>query len=269
MLDANTKSTKLKVVCVQMDSKLECPDENYDHAEEMIIQAIEEQPDVIVLPECFENYGKLKERLAEICSRDGDKVKARIGGLAKKYKVNIVAGTVLDMHNGKIYNTAYVFDRCGECVAAYDKIQLVYPSEFAYCVEGDSLCTFLLDGVKCGIMVCNDLKFPEPIRKLALDGIDILFVPSAWPESTMYRLEPLRLARAIENQFFVVNCNSCCAAPGKVNGGRSVIIDPSGRIIAIAGKNEEIISAECDLQNIEKSREGGQSIFQRRRPELY
>ena len=78
MLDANTKSTKLKVVCVQMDSKLECPDENYDHAEEMIIQAIEEQPDVIVLPECFENYGKLKERLAEICSRDGDKVKARI-----------------------------------------------------------------------------------------------------------------------------------------------------------------------------------------------
>ncbi len=269
MADIKTRNTKLKVVCVQMDSKLGCPNENYDYAEKMIQEAIKEQPDIIILPEAWENLGPLKEILTEVCCKDGDKIRHRIGGLAKKYKVNIVAGSVYDMHNGNIYNTAFVFDRCGECVATYDKTHLVFPSEFKSCTEGDRLCTFMLDGVKCGIIICNDLKFPEPIRKLALSGIDILFVPSAWPDNGLYRLEPLRLARAIENQIFVVNCNSCCAAVGKVNGGHSAIINPRGIILAEAGASEEIISAECDLQLIEKGRDGGQSIFIRRRPELY
>ena len=269
MADTSTEKTKLKITCIQMDSKLECPDENYDHAENLIQEAIKEQPDIIVLPEIWENMGTLRKRLSELCCKDGDRVKRRIGGLAKKYKVNIVAGSVYDMHNGSIFNTAFIFDRRGECVATYDKTHLVFPGEFEYVAEGDRLCTFTLDGVKCGIVICNDMKFPEPIRKLALSEINILFVPSAWPVGSLFRLEHLRLARAIENQFFVVNCNSCSTAVGSVYGGKSAIVSPWGRILAEAGTTEETFSAECDLQLIEKGRAGGQSIFTRRRPELY
>ena len=270
MSDILAKNTKPKIVCIQMYSKLGCPEENEEHAQELIGQtAAEQQPDIIILPENFKNLGKLKENLADHCYKDGDGIKRRIGALAKKYNVNIVAGSEADMHNGKIYNTAFIFDRSGECIATYDKTHLVYPSEFKHHPEGDSLCTFMLDGIKCGIVICNDLKFPEPIRKLALEGIEILFVPSAWPDSTLFRLEPLRLARAIENQIFVVNCNACAPGLGKVNAGNSVIIDPSGRVIASAGATEEIIMAECDLHLIENARRGGQSIFERIRPELY
>jgi len=269
MADIERKTTKLKITCIQMDSKLECPDENYDRAEQLIQEAIKEQPDVIVLPEIWENMGTLRKRLSEICCKDGDRVKRRIGGLAKKYKVNIVAGSVYDMHNGSIYNTAFIFDRRGECVAAYDKTHLVFPGEFEYVAEGDRVCSFTLDGVKCGIVICNDMKFPEPMRKLALSGIEILFVPSAWTVASLFRLEYLRVARAIENQYFVVNCNSCSTVVGTVYGGKSAIVSPWGKILAEAGETEEIFSAECDLQLIDKIRSGGQSIFARRRPELY
>lgn len=224
---------------------------------------------MIVLPEAFENYGPLRETIADICGKNGDIVKKRIGGLAKKWNVNIVAGSVADLHDGKVYNTAFVFDRNGDCVASYDKTHLVFPDEASIYEEGDRLCTFMLDGVKCGIIICNDLKFPEPIRKLALEGIKILFVPSAWDVGGMFRLRPLRLVRAIENQFFVINCNSCCTTDKKVNAGESEVIDPRGNVIVIAGSKEEILSAECDLQLVEKAHSGGQSIFLRRRPELY
>ncbi|MBQ7011075.1 MAG: carbon-nitrogen family hydrolase [Clostridia bacterium] len=268
-MNENIGNAKLKIVCIQMESKLGCPDENFDRAVELLEEALKEQPDVIVLPEIFDNPGELKERMTEFCCKDGDKIKARIGGFAKEHGVNIVAGSVSEMHNGKFYNTAFVFDRCGDCIATYDKIQLVYPGEFKYYTEGDSLCTFVLDGVKCGLIICNDLKFPELARSLALDGINILFVPSAWPEGSIFRMKALRLARAIENQIFVVNCNSCSHSIGKVYGGQSAIIEPIGKIISSAGPTEEIISAECDLQMIEKCRAGGQSIFDRRHPELY
>lgn len=269
MSGENQNAKKLKITCIQMDSKLACPEENYRHAEELICEAVKEQPDVIVLPESFENFGPLREKLAEICNREGHIVKERIGSLAKKFKVNIVAGSVADLHGGKIFNTAFVFDRDGECVASYDKTHLVYPSEAKWYAEGDSLCSFMLDGVKCGIIICNDFKFPEPIRKLTLEGIDILFAPSAWDTFGMFRLRPLRLARAIENQIFVVNCNSCCTTDKKTNAGESAIIDPRGNILALAGENEEILSAECDMYLVEKGRQNGQSIFLRRRPEVY
>jgi len=269
MLGENQKAKTLKITCIQMDSKLACPDENYRHAEELICEAVKEQPDVIVLPEAFENWGQLLERLAEIGNKEGHIVKERIGGLAKKFKVNIVAGSVADLHDGKVYNTAFVFDRNGECVASYDKTHLVYPSEASRYAEGDRTCSFMLDGVKCGIIVCNDFKFPELIRKLALEEIEILFAPSAWDDTGMFRLRPLRLARAIENQIFVVNCNSCSTTATKTNGGESAIIDPRGNILALAGTKEEILSAECDMQLVEKGRENGQSIFLRRRPEVY
>ena len=259
----------MKVSCLQMNVMLGCPDENFSHAEKLICESIKEQPDVIVLPETWNTGFFPKENLTELCCKDGDTTKLRIGELAKKYKVNIVAGSVSNVRDGNVYNTAFVFDRDGTCIAEYDKTHLFTPmGENDYYTGGDRLCGFTLDGVKCGIIICYDVRFPELTRNLALKGLDILFVVSQWPKERILHLRTLTTARAIENQMFVVCCNSCGTADKTVYGGNSAIIDPFGKTIALAEENEEIISATCDMQILSDIR-GSIPVFRDRRPELY
>ena len=180
-----------------------------------------------------------------------------------------MAGSVSNVRNGKVYNTAFVFNRDGACIASYDKTHLFTPmGEDKYYTCGDHLCSFTLDGVKCGIIICYDLRFPEMIRKLALQGLDMLFVVSQWPKERTFHLRTLTIARAIENQMFVVCCNSCGTAEETIYGGNSAVIDPFGKTLALAGENEEIISAACDMQILSNIRRSI-PVFRDRRPDIY
>lgn len=258
----------MKVTCLQMNMKLGCPKENFSLAEKLISEAIREQPDVIVLPETWNTGFFPKENLAELSCKDGYEVKSRIGTLAQ-YGVNIVAGSVSNVRDGKVFNTAMVFDRDGECIAEYDKTHLFTPmGEDDYYTCGDHLCRFELDGVKCGIIICYDVRFPELTRSLALQGLDMLFVVSQWPKERIFHLRTLTTARAIENQMFVACCNSCGTAGKTVYGGNSAIIEPFGKTLALAGENEEIITAACDMQILSDIR-GSIPVFSDRRPKLY
>ena len=259
----------MKVTCLQMNMKLGCPKENFSLAEKLIVESVKAQPDVIVLPETWNTGFFPKENLAELSCKNGYEVNNRIGELAKKYKVNIVAGSVSNVRGGKVYNTAFVFNRTGSCIAEYDKTHLFTPmGEDDYYTCGDHLCRFELDGVKCGIIICYDVRFPELTRSLALQGLDMLFVVSQWPKKRIFHLRTLTTARAIENQMFVVCCNSCGTAGKTVYGGNSAIIEPFGKTLALAGENEEILTAECDLQILNEIR-NSIPVFSDRRPELY
>ena len=252
-----------------MNMKLGCPDENFSLAEKLIRESVKEQPDVIVLPETWNTGFFPKENLSDLCCQDGDTVKLRIGELAKKYKVNIVAGSVSNVRNGKVYNTAFVFDRDGICIAEYDKTHLFTPmGEDDYYTCGDHLCRFILDGVKCGIIICYDVRFPELTRSLALQGLDMLFVVSQWPKERIFHLRTLTAARAIENQMFVVCCNSCGTADKTVYGGNSAIIDPWGQTVVAAGEYEEILTGDCDLNTLTYIR-NTIPVFRDRKPNLY
>lgn len=259
----------MKVSCLQMNMKLEDVEDNFAHAEQLIHTAIKEKPDVLVLPETWNTGFFPKENLAGLSCRDGYEVKRRIGGLAKQYGVNIVAGSVSNVRGGKVYNTAMVFDRGGMCIAEYDKTHLFTPmGEDKHYTCGDHLCSFTLDGVKCGLIICYDVRFPELTRALALQGADMLFVVAQWPRERIFHLCTLTTARAIENQMFVICCNACGTAGETVYGGHSAVIDPLGTTISLAGETEEILSAECDLQMLTQIRERI-PVFRDRRPELY
>lgn len=259
----------MKISCLQMNIKLGYPEENFALAEKLIGDAMQAKPDVIVLPETWNTGFFPKENLADLCCKDGDAVKNRIGGLAKKYNVNIVAGSVSNVRDGKIYNTALIFDRQGVCVGSYDKTHLFTPmGEDKYYTPGDHLCQFELDGVKCAIIICYDVRFTELVRTLALQGLDLLFVVSQWPKVRISHLRTLTQARAIENQMFVVSCNACDTAGKTVYSGNSAIIDPWGETLALAGEKEEILTADCDLQVLTKIR-NSIPVFRDRRPELY
>ena len=259
----------MKVACLQMDMLLAKPEENFSHAAELVKRAMEDKPDVLVLPETWNTGFFPRENLQALCDRDGSRVKQVFGALAERYQVNIVAGSVSNVRGGKVYNTAMVFDRTGACIASYDKTHLFTPmGEDNYYTPGDRLCTFVLDGVKCGLIICYDVRFPELTRSLTVPGLDMLFVVSQWPKVRTFHLRSLTTARAIENQMFLVCCNSCGTAGQTVYGGNSAIIDPWGETVALAGETEEILTADCDLQILTNIR-GSIPVFRDRRPSLY
>ena len=259
----------MKVACLQMDMLLAKPEENFSHAAELVKRAMEDKPDVLVLPETWNTGFFPRENLQALCDRDGNRVKQVFGALAERYQVNIVAGSVSNVRDGRVYNTAMVFDRTGARIASYDKTHLFTPmGEDNYYTPGDRLCSFTLDGVKCGLIICYDVRFPELTRSLTVPGLDMLFVVSQWPKVRTFHLRSLTTARAIENQMFLVCCNSCGTTGQTVYGGNSAIIDPWGETVALAGETEEILTADCDLQILTNIR-GSIPVFRDRRPSLY
>ena len=259
----------MKVTCIQMDMAFGRVEENFQKAEKLIEAAMAEHPDVLVLPEMWNTGFFPKENLKDLCDTDGSRVKAEIGAFAKKFSVNIVAGSVANVRDGKIYNTAYVFDRKGVCVASYDKAHLFSPmGEDEYFTPGHRLCRFTLDNVPCGLVICYDIRFPELSRSLAVEGIDVLFMVSQWPRERIHHLRTLTAARAIENQIFLVCCNSCGTAENTVFGGNSAILDPLGELLAQAGDREMLLSAELKFSILENIRTSI-NVFADRRPELY
>ena len=259
----------MKIACVQMDVRLGEPETNLSRLKGFITSAAADGADVVVLPETW-NVGFFpREDLAGLADPDGSLVKRELGALAAGARVNLVAGSAATVRDGKVYNTAYVFDRQGECVAQYDKTHLFSPSgEHEFFTPGDSTCVFTLDGVKCGLIICYDVRFPELTRTLALEGIDVLFIPAEWPDVRRMHWQTLTRARAIENQIFLACCNGCGTAGETRYGGASAIYDPWGTALAEAEGEETVISAECDLSVIGEIRRN-MHVSADRRPELY
>jgi len=259
----------VKISCIQMNVRAGNPEENFSRAEQLIQKAAKQRPDVILLPELWNTGfapGKIDPALAD---DDGARTKAFCAGLAKQFGINLVAGSVLTRKSGMLYNTAYVFDRTGDCIAEYDKTHLFSPSgEGEAYTAGEQIITFPLDGVDCGIMICYDLRFTELARAMALSGAKVLFIPAEWPRQRTEQMRTLLPARAIENQQFAALCNGCGTAYGTQFGGSSAIVDPLGKLLAKAGQRETIITAEIDFSMQEKIRQS-LPVFLDRRPKLY
>ena len=260
----------MKVSCIQMDMQFAEPNKNLARAINLIRQASENGIDVAVLPETWNTGFFPRDYLDKLADNDGRRTKESFGALAMELGINIVAGSVTNRRSDGIYNTAYVFDRRGFCVAEYDKTHLFSPmQEDIYFRKGNHTCTFELDGVRCALIICYDIRFPELTRTMTVKGVDMLFMVSQWPLVRVPHLDALTRARAIENQMFVVCCNSAGKAGETVYGGNSSVTDPWGKVIAHAsGAGEEIICADCDMSIIKDIRTTI-NVFRDRRPELY
>ena len=257
----------MRLCVIQMDMRLGESSYNFAHAEALLRRAAAEGADTALLPETWNTGFFPADHLPERSDRGGEAVKALCAPLARELNMNIVAGSVSDRRGGRVYNTAYVFDRQGACLAAYDKTHLFTPmGEHEHYAAGDHLTTFSLDGHKCGLLICYDLRFPELARTLALSGAEVLFIPAQWPKKRRGHWETLLAARAIENQFFVAACNSC--ASDTLCGGSSRILDPWGSVLAAADDSERVFSAELDLSALDEIR-ATINVYRDRRPQLY
>ncbi len=196
-------------------------------------------------------------------------MKALCAPLARELNMNIVAGSVSDRRGGRVYNTAYVFDRQGARLAAYDKTHLFTPmGEHEHYAAGDHLTTFSLDGHKCGLLICYDLRFPELFRTLALQGVELLLLPAQWPPRGGIIGKRSQRRAPSKTSSFLAACNSCGTAGETVFGGASRILGPRGELLAAAGVGEEIVTAALDFSVLAEVR-NSINVFHDRRPELY
>jgi predicted amidohydrolase len=192
--------------------------------------------------------------------------------IAKRISIAIVSG-VSEREGSSIYNSQLFVDSQSNIAAKYRKTHLyaVAPVEEQTCfAQGDSFVSFELGGLRFGFSICYDLRFPEMYRKLATeDKVGAFVISSAWPFPRDEHFRILAVARAIENQSYVIASNRVGKDDDLWFCGNSAIIDPRGVVIAAASADrEELIHADLseDLVLSVRRRVGSLS---HRRTDLY
>ncbi|MBB6218973.1 putative amidohydrolase [Anaerosolibacter carboniphilus] len=244
----------MKIAMIQVNIEFGNPETNRKKMVEMIEKAAQGQPDIIVLPEMWNTSFSLKN-LHEIADKSGEPTKTIIGNLAKKYHINIVAGSVADVHGDLVHNRLYVFDRDGNVKSHYDKAHLIQQArEHEFLTAGKSTEVFRLDEVICGAIICYDIRFPELARTVALKGAKVLFIPAQWPETRIEHWKALVIARAIENQMYVVAVNRIGSEFKADFPGKSLVVDPWGKILVESDDQEQIVHVEIDMDLVDRIR---------------
>jgi predicted amidohydrolase len=230
---------------------------NHAAVESMLARAGIESGDFVLLPEMFDTGFSLNiERTA-----DTDRASTQfIASLARRLGVTIQAGITVPGPGGKALNRAIVFGPQGEALCAYDKIHpFSYGRESERFVGGTHVTTFAWgtgdDALSVCPAVCYDLRFPELFRAGLAMGAQVFAVGANWPAARIAHWRALLIARAIENQAFVLGTNRCGSDPHLDYPGGSIAIDPRGRILAEAGAGTEVLSVEIQAGVLNSWRE--------------
>jgi predicted amidohydrolase len=268
----------LRVAAVQLNSSADQA-ANLATADRLTRAAAAQGAQLIVLPEKWTAMGSEQELRDSAQTLDGAAVSwAR--ETARELGIDLVAGSILEAVPGqaKLANTSVHVGPDGEIMAVYRKIHM-FDVEVAGRVYRESeleqpgdeiVLSRTAGGVELGLSVCYDLRFPELYRILAVRGARIITIPAAFTlATTRDHWETLVRARAIEDQAFVIAANQFGAHPaGQHSGGRSMIVDPWGIVLAQAADGEGAILAELDLDRQLEIRTSLPSLANRR-PEAY
>jgi predicted amidohydrolase len=170
------------------------------------------------------------------------------------------------------WNTSVVLGRDGEVQATYRKVHRFGfgEGEPVLLEAGEDVVTTPLRNTAghrvatLGLATCYDIRFPEMFRALLDAGSDVLVVPAAWPAARREHWELLGRARALENQSFVLQCNTAGSHSGVEMGGASQVVGPDGVVLARAGVGEEVLAVALDLREVEQCRRSFPVLADRR-----
>lgn len=259
---------KHTIAMIQLDIKFGDPEANYMQASGYIDKAAKSGADVVLLPELW-TTGYDLTRLDDIAD---DQAKDSIAFLKKeaaKHGVSLVGGSVAEKCGDGVWNTLLIVDNKGKLVHKYSKLHLFQlMDEHLYLEEGKDETEFELAGVKSAGFICYDIRFPEWMRKSALNGAKVMYVVAEWPKQRIDHWKIILQARAIENQCYIIACNRSGSDPKNEFGGMSLIIDPWGEIVAEGSKKEEIVLGEVDFELVDEVRKRI-PVFRDRREDRY
>jgi len=255
----------MKIAALQMVSTPDV-ERNLDTARQLVERAAGEGAELAILPEYFCIMGRSdRDKLAVAETLGEGPIQAMLAAAARQHRLWLVGGTLplRSGEEGRAMNANLVFSPTGERVARYDKIHLFrFDNGREQYDEGRTLkagsepVAFDAAGVRVGLSVCYDLRFPELYRSLMKPPCDLLCVPSAFTHPTgLAHWEVLLRARAIENQCYVA-----AAAQGGLheNGrrtfGHSLIVDPWGEIVAMLPEGVGVVAGEVRQERLAEVR---------------
>ncbi len=240
-------------------------DANLLHAREALRRASKQGARLAVLPEMWSS-GFTGKTLPSLARRTAGIVE-ELMALSQTLGL-VIVGSMPEPNGDRVFNSVHLIDN-GRLAGIYRKMHLFsLLGEDRIFSAGDGWLLADTTMGKIGVIVCYDLRFPELSRRLAVEGAEILCVPAQWPRPREEQWRTLLLARAIENQLFVVAANTC-GTVGKLDFfGMSMLIGPRGEILAEAGTAETEICADLDMDEMADWR-ARIPCFTDRRPELY
>jgi predicted amidohydrolase len=238
---AEIQPVNLKVAAVQFRSSSSI-DDNATRMRDILGKLADDGVRVAIFPECaLTRY--TKEAVLSADAKEVAAAEEKIRAVCKQKKIAAIFGSVYKI-NGRIFNTAVVFDSQGELVDRYGKVYLAGEQWFT---PGNHISFFELDGVPSTVMICHDERYPELVRLPAIQGARVSYYISH--ESGLRqdsKLAPYRaqlMARAVENRIFIVAANAP-ADPKDFSGshGQSRIVSDDGNITKEASFfSEEIL----------------------------
>ena len=249
----------MRAAAVQLNARADKA-ANLEKADRLVRRAAADGAQLVVLPEKWTALGTGDDLRAAAEGIGAGEATAWASQAARELGIDLVAGSISERLDGedKLRNTSLHYGPDGELKGLYRKIHMfdveVGGVEYRESDNEDpgdeAVLTATADGVEVGLTVCYDLRFPELYRVLAVEGARILTVPAAFTlTTTRDHWEPLVRARAIENQAFVIAANQIGEhPPNHRSGGRSLIVDPWGIVLAAAPDAEGVITADLDLE---------------------
>ncbi len=230
---------------VQSDMKLGDKKENLRKAIEVIKKS---RADLFLFPEVFTTGMNLEHAEEQAENLDGK----TINRLEKQCRKKIIAGSLMEEHTGRIYNT-FILLEDNQLRGFYRKIHL-FRKENEYFTAGDKVEVIETKYGRMGLSICYDLRFPELYRKQRDKGAEISLICANFPRQRIEHWRTLLRARAIENQTYVVGCNRTGRDGINEYNGKSMVVDPWGEVLAEAGDGEQTLEVEVDPGEVERIR---------------
>ena len=239
-----------------------------------ISQAAQKGAVLCAFPEfmmCYTPSSQSASELANIAENIDGEFVSSISETAKHNSIQVI-GTLYEKSPkpNRVYDTSFLVDKNGKVISRYRKIHLYDALGFKESVKlypGSSITKPVKTSVgKTGMMICYDLRFPEMSRILASSGSEVLVVPSAWVKGKMKEEHWLTInkTRAIENGCYVISPDQV----GNIYCGRSIVVDPYGKILLDMKKREGIGIVDISLDKVKQVRQR-LPLLRNRRTDIY
>ena len=248
----------LKLSALQLNSVIGNKQANIEKVYTLVSQNLEAGTDVLILPEVWSVGWDCEEFEKSAENIKNSSIIQFLSKLALKYNVYIIGGSFIrKTDDGKLYNSCPVFNRNGELIAIYDKNHLYSYcgcNEGTYITPGKNGVVVDIDGIKTGLTICYDIRFPEIFREYRKN--DVKLIAAAWGASKPIPWEVLTKARAIENQVYFVALTQCGPIDlANWNIGHSRIINYIGETISeIKNQKEGLMSCNIAFDSMEEYR---------------
>jgi len=242
----------VNVLLVQHDIVWEDKPANHAAVAALVDRAAPPPRTLIVLAELFDtgftmNAASIADGRTERFASD----------LARRHDCWVLAGHAAHSRRSGIANCATFFSPQGEESGRYEKVQPFAAgtnSEASHYTAGDRLLLRTIEGAQVAPFICYDLRFPELWRLATFAGSEVFLIGASWPRGRQEHWRALCIARAIENQAFVVAVNRIGRDPGSAYAGGSFVVGPRGEIVADAEERSEALFVALDIARVREWR---------------